>query len=233
MSLALLAFTSGDGVSKPVSAQTTASDEPATDEVSPDAAPYILQIGDEIEIKVFQIPELETSGRIRPDGKISLMLLDEVHAAGLTTSELDAFLTDRYSQFYRDPQLTVIVRNFANLNVFVGGEVVEPGLLSLTGELTALGAVLRAGGFRDTASMSSVILLRNVEDKPLVVRLNLKDVINKGEGDVVLRPYDVVFVPKKFIAKANLFVQQYMRALLPIATTANFTYILGGTAVIP
>jgi len=209
-----------------------AQGEPASEETG--AALYVLQVGDEIEIKVFGIPELGDTIQIGPDGRISVLLLDSVEAAGLTTTELDEYLTTRYTEFYRDPRVTVVVRNFAQLNVCVGGAVGEPGILPLAGELTALGAVMRAGGFLDSATMSSVILIRKMaNDTPLIVRVNLKDAINKGEGDIQLQPSDVVFVPKKFIAQANLFVRQYIRDLLPIATTANFTYILGATAIVP
>lgn len=196
-------------------------------------SPYVLQIGDEIAVRAFQIPELEDTVRIRPDGKISLLLLDDVQAGGLTTAELDQALTTRYAEFYQNPRLTIVVRTFANLKVWVGGEVGQPALLPLTGEQTALGAILQAGGFRDTASRSSVILLRKGPDnKPITMKLNMLDVIHDGNADAPLQPFDVVYVPRKFISKANLFIQQYVRDLLPIATSANFSYILGSSSVV-
>ena len=199
-------------------------------------SPYVLQVADEIQVRVFQIPELEDTVRIRPDGKVSLLLIDDVQAAGLTTAELDKVLTARYAEFYVNPRLTVVVRNFANLKVYVGGEVGQPALLPLNGELTALSAILQAGGFKDTASRSSVILLRRGPDnKPITMKLNLLDVIEEGNVDAPLQPFDVVYVPRKFVSKANLFIQQYIRDLIPIATSANFTYILGSPSnvVIP
>jgi polysaccharide export outer membrane protein len=196
-------------------------------------APYVLQVGDEIQVRAFQIPELEDTVRIRPDGRISLLLIDDVQAAGLTTAKLDEVLTARYVEFYRNPRVTVVVRTFANLKIYVGGEVGQPALLPLNGELNALGAILQAGGFRDSASRSSVILLRRGPDnKPITMKLNLLDVIEEGNVDAPLQPFDVVYVPKKFIAKANLFIQQYIRDLLPIATSANFSYILGSSSVV-
>jgi polysaccharide export outer membrane protein len=188
---------------------------------------YVLQRGDEISIKIFNLPELDETLKIRPDGRISAVLLDDVDAAGLTTDQLDALLTELYSQFYRDPQVTVIVRDFANLKVYVGGEVANPGPLDLTGKLTALWAVLQAGGFRNTARTDSVILLRKGNnDVTMVSKLNLKEVMNKGTPDVVLRPFDVVYVPMSRIAKVNKFVDQYMVQLLPITLTGGFTYLL-------
>lgn len=197
-------------------------------------ATYTLQSGDEIEIKVFEIPELADRVRIRPDGKISALLLDDIQAAGLAPSELDDVLTKGYAAYYQNPRVTVIVRTFANQRVYVGGEVNQPGMLELAGDLSLLGAVLEAGGFRPTAKRSSVILLRKGEGGPQVRRVNLDDMLAKGSPDVELQPFDVIFVPKTFIAKANQFVQQYIRDLLPVATSANFTYILGQTvSVVP
>ena len=213
-------------------AEQTDSPESALQERG-DVGLYVLQIGDEIEVKVFQIPELQDTVRIRSDGRISVLLLDDIESAGMTTAQLDAVLTERYAEFYRDPQVTVIVRGSANLKVYVGGEVAAPGLLALHGELTALGAIVRAGGFRDSANRTSVILLRKGPDNnPVVMRINLKDVIHEGAADAPLRPFDVVYVPRTFIAKANLFVKQYFRDLLPLSTNANFTWIMGSRGVV-
>jgi len=196
-------------------------------------APYVLQAGDEIEIKAYEAAELDAVARIRPDGQVSVILLDDVTAAGLTPAALDAFLTTAYAKYYKNPQITVSVRSFANLNVYVGGEVGQPGLLSLTGQMTALQAVVRAGGFRDSAKMDSVILLsKGVDGVAVANRLNLKDAVHKGLPDVSLKPFDVVYVPKKFIAKADQFVKEYIRDLLPISTNANFTYILPNGGII-
>jgi protein involved in polysaccharide export with SLBB domain len=194
---------------------------------------YVLEPGDEISIKVFNMPQLDETVRIRPDGRISAVLVDEVDAAGVTPPELDARLTQRYAEYVRDPQVTVIVRSFANLKVYVGGEVTTPGPLPLVGRLTALAAVLQAGGFKGTAKTDSVILIRNAGDgRPQLERLNLKAVYTKGGPDVALKPFDVVYVPMSGIAKVDKFVDQYMRQLLPIALTGGFTYILGNNALL-
>ena len=113
---------------------------------SPGDVTYKLQSGDEIEIKVFEIPELADRVRIRPDGKVSVLLLDDVQAAGLTPAELDQVLTTGYSTYYLNPRVTVIVRAFSSQRVYVGGEVNEPGMLQLSGELSLLGAVWRRAG---------------------------------------------------------------------------------------
>jgi polysaccharide export outer membrane protein len=201
---------------------------PAASVAESQPATYKLERGDEITIKVLNLPELEDTVRVRPDGKISLLLVDEVDAAGLTPRELDESLTARFKEFYQAPEVSVIVRSFAGYKVYVAGEVGQPGPLPLVGEMTALGAVIQAGGFRNTARTNSVVLLRKSNGpKPIVEKLNLKDVLTKGKPDVALQPFDVVYVPMSTIARIDLFVDQYIRQLLPITMNAGFQYIMG------
>jgi protein involved in polysaccharide export with SLBB domain len=214
-------------IAPPASAQ----DAPAVP--APGGTPYVLQRGDQLSVKVFGQPELNDTVTIRPDGRISLMLVDDVQAADLTTAALDELLTTRYARYFRDPEVTVIVRTFSNRLVYVGGEVGQPKAIELTGELTALSAILQAGGFLKSARTNSVVLLRNDgQNRALIRTLDMKALLEKGEGDVALQPFDVVFVPKSRIATVDQFVDQYMRQLIPISVTAGFTYLLGGTAVI-
>ena len=197
------------------------------------SADYVLHRGDEITMKVFNRPELEDTVKIRPDGRISVLILDDVPAAGLSTGELDALLTERYAVYFREPEVTVIVRSFADHTIYVGGEVVRPDVVELTGKLTAVGAVFRAGGFKNTARVDNVILLRNDGGgQPLVMKVNLKAVLNDGAADVLLQPFDVVYVPMSRIAKVGQFVDQHIRQLIPISLTAGFTYILGGSSIV-
>lgn len=195
-----------------------------------EAAEYVLQRGDELEIKVFNIPELTEALRIRPDGKISLQLLDEITAAGLATNQLKVLLTNEYAKHYRNPRVTVIVKSFSNLNVYVGGEVAQPGVIPIRGDLTAVAAILQAGGVKETARTKEIFLLRNSGEvgKPLVKKIDLNDILAKGKPDVPLQPFDVVYVPKSGIARVGQFMRQYVRELLPISVNAGFSYLLGG-----
>ncbi len=194
---------------------------------------YVLQRGDELEIKVFNLPELTESLRIRPDGKISLQVLNDVTAAGLTTAELRTLLTNEYAKEYRNPRVAVIVKSFSNQNIYVGGEVGQPGVMPLRGDLTALAAILQAGGIKETARTNNIILLRNsgAAGKPQVIKIGLNDILKNSKPDVRLQPFDVVYVPKSTIAKADQFMRQYVRDLLPISVNAGFSYLLGVTAL--
>ncbi|MBI4524232.1 MAG: polysaccharide biosynthesis/export family protein [Deltaproteobacteria bacterium] len=177
---------------------------------------YRLQIGDEIEVKFFLSPELNQEVVVRPDGKISLQLLDDVAAAGLSPMELDAIITEKYRKSLREPEVSVIVKKLA-AKVYVGGEVRQPRFVAHSGSLTALQAVFEAGGFTDTAEPASSIVLRRISrDKGIAAKVDLKKALYAQVEDVALLPSDIVFVPKSTIAEINQFVEQYIRKVIPV-----------------
>ena len=190
---------------------------------------YLLQCGDVIEIKFLYSPELNERVTVRPDGMISLQLVDEVEVLGLTPSELDKTLTERYTAILKQPEIAVIVREFAGQKVYIGGEVVAPQSIPLVGEMTALQGVMGAGGFRETAHTGSVIIIsKGPEDVRAVRRVDLSKAISGEDpgGDVLLEPFDVVYVPKTFIAEANQFVEQYIMKMIPGTLGAGFSYVV-------
>jgi protein involved in polysaccharide export with SLBB domain len=160
---------------------------------------YVLQRGDDIEIRAYDLPELNAVARIRPDGKISVLLLNDVDAAGLTVSKLNQNLTEGYANHFRNPRVTVIARSFAAQNVFVGGEVATPTAVPLPGNMTAMQAIVRAGGLKGTAE--NVLILRDIEKgTPRVESLNVRDILENQKPDVLLQPSDVVYVPKNTVS---------------------------------
>jgi protein involved in polysaccharide export with SLBB domain len=180
-------------------------------------APYLIEPGDELEIKFYYNPELNEKITVRPDGNISLQLVDEVRAAGLTPAELDEYLTEKYSKELRKPVVTVIVRSFSGQRVYVGGEVLREGLITMAPGMTALQAVFQAGGFLDTSKPGETLVIRKgKQNQPIPIRIDLEPGRSEiGSGsDFVLQPDDIVFVPKSAIAEANLFVNQYIEGLL-------------------
>jgi protein involved in polysaccharide export with SLBB domain len=191
---------------------------------------YFIQPGDQLEIKFFYNPELNEAVSVRPDGKISLQLVDDIQAAGLTPSQLDEFLTQKYSKELRKPVVTVIVTSFKGQVVYVGGEVNTPGLVDLKAGMTPLQAVINAGGFKETAMPEGAIVIRKDKDnQPIPVRVNLKDALygNSSGFDIQLQSYDVVYVPMSAIAEANKFVKQYIQDLLLFrGVSLGFSYEL-------
>jgi polysaccharide export outer membrane protein len=177
---------------------------------------YTIAPGDQLDIKFFFNPELNETIRVRPDGMISLQLIDEIQAAGLQPTELDQKLTDLYSRELRKPVLTVIVRSFTRQRIYVGGEVNTPGLIDLTGGLTVLQAVFQSAGFKESADPAETLVIRKgANDKPVPIRIDLSAVMDAGGGsDFQLQPDDIVYVPKSAIANANKFIDQYIGGLL-------------------
>ena len=146
--------------------------------------------------------------------------------AGRTPADVDNELTVRYSAILKQPEITIILRTFAAERVFVGGEVKEPGLIPLTGHTSALQAIFNAGGFLDTAKMQQVVLIRKGANNRAIGRsLNLTEALETGDikQDVRLIPSDMLFVPKTRIAQLNVFVEQYIRGMLPISTGLGFS----------
>ncbi len=189
---------------------------------------YRISIGDQLDIKFFYNPELNEQVIVRPDGRISLQLIPEVVANGLTPAALTRHLTEQYSKDLKQPQLTVIVRAFGAQRVFVDGEVGRPGLIPILGEMTALQAISQAGGMKETARTGDVIIIRRgAANKPTAFVVDLKKAHNGTDlsQDVSLAPADIVFVPRSHIANLNVWVDQYIRKNIPIPITLQYGVI--------
>ena len=182
-------------------------------------ADYRLRPGDEVQIKFFYHPDLNERLMIGPDGKISLQLIDQVLAAGLTASQLDEELTKEYAKYLENYDITVIVRKYSGLRVYVGGEVRSPRFVSLGGNMSVLQSIFAAQGFKETAKPENVIVVRKGPDnRPVAMVVDVGAVMSgeRIENDIYLMPSDIVYVPKSFIAKAGDFVDQYLRKVLMV-----------------
>jgi polysaccharide export outer membrane protein len=181
--------------------------------------PYRIQVADRLTIKFQRNPELDQELIVRPDGRISLPFLDEVQCAGMTPDELKAELERRYAGELAVPDVTVLVSRFGGNRVFVDGEVKTPRMLELTAGMTMMSAIASSGGFLPGGLREQVILIRRDENgKPAGHSVDLKKVVygQESEGDVLLQPFDVVYVPRSKIANAGIWVEQYIRDMLPI-----------------
>lgn len=197
--------------------QTSPSPEPAPagQTVQP---VYLIQVGDQLDVKLFYNSELNEQVTVRPDGRISLQLANEVVAAGLTPEQLRDILTRTYATQLKNPELSIIVRYFGSQKLFVDGEVGHPGQLNMVGPTRILDAISEAGGVKVTARTQEVLLIRRGGQKPEIFKVNLKHLLQAkyaGE-DVMLRPYDVIYVPKSHIAKLNQWVDQYISKNIPV-----------------
>ncbi|MDR4497502.1 MAG: polysaccharide export protein [Candidatus Scalindua sp.] len=167
---------------------------------------YLLQPGDQLSIKFFYNPNLNEEGIngegiiVLPDGRVSLQLVQGVMAAGMTVKEFTNLLKEKYSQILEKPDITVIVLR-SKQKVYVGGEVEEPQMINLEGPMTVLQSILQAGGFKDAARHSKVIVIRhNVDNTRQIIPVNIKEVINGTDltQDINLVPNDIVYVKEAY-----------------------------------
>jgi protein involved in polysaccharide export with SLBB domain len=193
---------------------------------------YRLNPGDVLDIKFFYNPELNETVMVRPDGRISLQLANEIIAAGLTPEELRKSLIERYGKEINKPELSIIVRSFSMQRVYIDGEVNRPGMLPLVGPVTIHQAIAAAGGFRDTARRSDVFIIRQAQGKPVPLKVNMEEVQNNKDPnqDVFLAPFDIVYVPRSNIAEVNKFIDLYIRRNLPIGAGVGVGWTLNNSS---
>jgi polysaccharide biosynthesis/export protein len=199
-------------------------------QLSPMETEYEIRPGDQLGIKFFYNPELNEQVFVRPDGRISLQLVNDIEAAGLTPSELQSLLTKRYTDHLQSPEISVIVNTFGGQKVFVTGEVDGGGIVELTGPITAFQAISESGGFLDTARRDQVVVLRRLPNtRPFPMVLNIENVLDGTDmsQDVFLRPYDIVYVPKSPIANVNVWMEQYLtKAILVVPREISYWFFV-------
>jgi polysaccharide biosynthesis/export protein len=189
---------------------------------------YFLQPGDTLDIKFLYNPELNETVTIRPDSKISLQMIDETRAGGLTPAQLNEALTKAYSSQLKQPRITVIVKSFGGQRIYVGGQVNTPQVLTIVGKIDALQAIMNAGGLTKDAKLSSVMIISKDKDNRAVARkVNLNKIL-KGEPsteDCTLRQFDIVYVPKTELANVDDFMT-HIYNLMPRNIYLGFSYEL-------
>ncbi len=196
------------------------SHSPAVPSYDP-AAPlpeYRLGFGDVIEVRFYQHEQFNRTQTIRPDGRITLERIGDVMAAGLTPTQLDSAITEKYRSFVLDPELTVFVQEFGSQVVAVLGEVKTPGLYPVSGATTPLDVIAAAGGQTIAARLTSVILLRRDRQGELVPhRLDLRRFDQKSPmpENWLLRGGDILYVPRTVIGSLNAFMSQVYDTILP------------------
>ena len=179
---------------------------------------YYLQPGDKLDITFYQNPELNENVIVRPDGRISLQLIDELQVAGLTPQRVKELITERYTPHLKKPMPSVSITSFGGQRVYVGGEVNSPGVITLKGRTTVPQAIIEAGGFKSDADIKDVLVVSRAPDKsPLTRTVNVKKAL-KGrlpEEEMLLRPFDIVYVPKSLMLKANEFIDHVYNFVPP------------------
>ena len=154
-------------------------------------ADYRLVPGDKLRIEVYKDTQLSQSVQVRPDGKITLPLANDVMAAGHTPSELRESIATSLRTFIANPTVTVIVVETVPPVIYVMGEVNNAGPQPLNGRLDVLQALAAAGGFRDFANTKNIKIRRGSE----ILKFNYKDAVNGQATPLYLKPGDTIIVP--------------------------------------
>jgi polysaccharide export outer membrane protein len=163
-----------------------------------DRADYVIGPADILRIQVWRQPELSTDVPVRPDGKISVPLANDVQAAGLTAEELREVISKALTDYVTAPDVTVMVREIRSKNVQVVGEVLRPAAVPLLSDLRVLDVIAIAGGFSAYADKSDIRVLRPNPDGSVVeYRFNYNAFLRgkNPEGNMRLHPGDAIVVP--------------------------------------
>jgi polysaccharide export outer membrane protein len=158
---------------------------------------YVIGPEDELIVSVWKEPDISRSVPVRPDGKISLALLNDVQATGRTPMQLGQDITEKLKNFIAEPQVTVIVARINSQRIFVVGEVPRTGSFTLLPNMTVVDAISSAGGFTPFAKRTKIYIVRKEDGKTITIPFNYKEVVRdrKAEKDVVLKPGDRIVVP--------------------------------------
>ncbi len=182
---------------------------------------YVLHPGDVLDIQYRYTPEFNQTVSVQPDGYISLEMGGDLKVAGRNLEQVRNLILARARMRLESPELVVVLKEFQKPYVVVAGEVVQPGKFELRESLTAIQAVLLAGGFKDSAKSSQILVFRKLNADTAEVRsLNFKTLKRTSdlENDLALQPGDMILVPRNRISK----IERYVR----LASLTTFLYPL-------
>jgi protein involved in polysaccharide export with SLBB domain len=182
---------------------------------------YRLQVGDTIMVHYLAFPDLDDSAAIGPDGRVALRFITDFPIAGMTLTEATKETADHYQNVLNHPGISITIKNYALQQIFVSGEVANPGIIRSTIPLTASGAIAQAGGVKlATAHAHGALLLRRRPDGAIVYhKLAFHGDLPGGDGDPILRTNDLIYVPRTVIASVADFVQANITRILPVSAS--------------
>jgi protein involved in polysaccharide export with SLBB domain len=186
---------------------------------------YRIGPGDELALRFLLNPDLNGPVIVGPDGRGVVPLAGAIKVADLTTDQANAALTGAYGRILRKPQVEVLITAYGSSQIFVGGEVRNPGAVPIKGQLTPAQAVMAAGGLLPTARTGRIAVIRQRPNGELLMKeVDLKAYLTKGQGEAgfAVLPGDLIFAPRSKIAEVDLFVQQYIEGVLPFSRGVSY-----------
>ncbi|MGC2456554.1 MAG: XrtA/PEP-CTERM system exopolysaccharide export protein [Gallionellaceae bacterium] len=164
---------------------------------------YLLGAGDMLKIEVWRNPEISMSVPIRPDGKITTPLVEDLPASGKTSSQLARDIEKALAKYIQDPIVTVIVTGFGGAysgQIRVIGQAAKPQALPYRDNMTVLDVLIAVGGLTDFADGNAASIIRTVDGKQQQFNVRLKDLINRGNisANVPMQPGDILVIPESF-----------------------------------
>ena len=180
--------------SQPAQASAPVQATPSVVDVDP---AYKIGPQDVLRVDVWKEPEISRILPVRPDGKVSLPLLNDVQAAGLTPVQLASKIADGLKKYITNPQVTVGVTEINSRRIFVTGEVTKPGAFSLLPNMTVLQALSSSGGFTQFARLKNIYILRTEDGKQVKHPFNYKEAVSgkRPEQNIIREGGDVIVVP--------------------------------------
>lgn len=162
-----------------------------------DPLSYTIGVEDELGISVWHEPDLSTNAVVRPDGMITMPLLNDLKVSGMTPKELQDVLTMKLKDYVKEPQVTVVVRQIRSRRVYLMGEVVRPGTYALNNSKTVLQLLAEAGGPGTYAKLGGIYVIRQQDGNRTRLPFHYKKAMSgkKMSEDIVLQPGDMVVVP--------------------------------------
>lgn len=160
---------------------------------------YRIGPGDVLQIDVWKEPDASAAAvTVRPDGRVSVAMIGEVRVAGMTPTQLESVLSEKFGTLIRDARVTVTVREVTSQRIYLIGEVRREGPVRLTGPITVLQALAEAGGITDFAKRNRIYILRASNGRQMRLPFNYDDVVRgqKVEQNVLLFPGDTIVVPR-------------------------------------
>ena len=187
-----------------ISSQNPPPTAPAQNTAPPQQAPqaaggdYVIGLEDVLSVIVWREPDLSVRDMtVRPDGKITIPLINDIQAAGLTADRLQAQIAEKLKDFIASPNVTVVVTKVVSQKVSVVGEVGQPGIYTLGGPMTVLELLAKAGGLREYAKKKNITIVRQEGGRAVRYKFNYKD-ISEGKNlqqNITLKNGDIVIVP--------------------------------------